>query len=75
MKDQRGQINLQDNFLNKIRKNGDEIKIILVSGDSIKGVIVGFDSFVIILKSDNKDIIIYKHSITAIFPQKDFSLF
>ncbi|MDD3627064.1 MAG: RNA chaperone Hfq [bacterium] len=75
MKEPRNQINLQDNFLNKVRKDESVIKIILVGGDAVKGKIIGFDSFVIILDSGESDVMIYKHSIAAILPENQFKLF
>ena len=75
MKDQKSQINLQDNFLNKARKEEMAVKLMLISGDSIKGKIIGFDNFVIIIKSAKKDVVIYKHAIAGIFPEGDFTLF
>lgn len=50
----KAQINLQDNFLNQIRKDNIPITIYLVNGFQLKGVVRGFDNFTIVLESDNK---------------------
>lgn len=63
-------INLQDVFLNKVRKEGTIITIFLVNGYQIKGVVKGFDSYTIVLEEENKQNLIYKHAISTIIPSK-----
>ena len=62
------QINLQDMFLNTLRKERTEVTIILTNGYQQKGVIKGYDNFVIMLESDNKQMMIYKSAISTIVP-------
>lgn len=67
-------INLQDNFLNKARKSKTLITIFLVSGYQIKGYVKGFDNFTIIMDSDSKQQLIYKHAISTIIPSKEIDV-
>lgn len=69
-------INLQDQFLNHIRKERTPVTIHLLNGAKITGVIKGFDNFSILLKGENQHLI-YKHSVALIVPKKairDFDL-
>ena len=63
-------INLQDIFLNKVRKENISITIYLVNGFQLKGHVKGFDSYTIVLESDGKQQLIYKHAISTITPSK-----
>ncbi|MDF2547915.1 RNA chaperone Hfq [Anaerosolibacter sp.] len=63
-------INLQDVFLNQVRKEHVHITIYLVNGFQIKGMVKGFDSYTIVLESDGKQHLIYKHAISTITPVK-----
>ena len=60
--------NLQDIFLTKARKQGVPLTGFLVNGFQMRGVITGFDSFVVILESDGKQQMLYKHAISTIVP-------
>lgn len=62
--------NLQDIFLNGARKNKMPIVMYLVNGVQLRGTVKGFDSFTVILDSDGKQTMVYKHSITTISPSK-----
>jgi host factor-I protein len=62
--------NLQDLFLNQVRKEKISVTIYLTNGYQYKGIIKSFDNFVILLESDSKQNLIYKHSISAILPAK-----
>ncbi len=68
------QINLQDSFLNILRKERSEVTIILTNGYQQKGVIKGYDNFVLMLDSDGKQMMIYKHAISTIVPQRPVPL-
>lgn len=61
-------INLQDNFLNQVRKDGIPVTIHLVNGFQIKGTVRGFDSFVVMVDAMGKQQMIYKHAISTITP-------
>lgn len=62
--------NLQDVFLNGARKNKIPVTIFLVSGVQLKGNVKGFDSFTVILESEGKQMMVYKHAISTIVPAK-----
>ncbi|ABR48694.1 RNA chaperone Hfq [Alkaliphilus metalliredigens QYMF] len=61
-------INLQDVFLNQVRKENIQITIYLVNGFQLKGFVKGFDNYTIVLDSDGKQQLIYKHAISTILP-------
>lgn len=62
--------NLQDVFLNSARKNNILVSIYLTNGFQLRGIVKGFDNFTVILDSEGKQMMIYKHSITTITPSK-----
>lgn len=62
------QSNIQDIFLNNARKNKIQLTIHLLNGFQLKGFVKGFDNFTVILYCDNKQMLIYKHSISTITP-------
>ena len=62
--------NLQDIFLNGARKSRIPVTVYLTNGFQIKGNVKGFDSFTVVLDSDGKQMMIYKHAISTITPQK-----
>ncbi|MBS5150090.1 MAG: RNA chaperone Hfq [Butyricicoccus pullicaecorum] len=61
-------INLQDAFLNVVRQQGQVITVILMNGYQMRGVIRGFDSFIVMLESDGRQQMIYKHAISTMIP-------
>lgn len=63
-------LNLQDIFLNEVRKDHTSIVIFLISGYQIKGYVTGFDNYTIVMDSDGKQQMIYKHAISTIIPAK-----
>lgn len=62
--------NLQEVFLNEARKSKMGVIIHLVNGFQLKGSVKGFDNFTVILDSDGKQMMVYKHAITTITPSK-----
>lgn len=66
----KGVNNLQDIFFNGARKNKIPVTIYLSNGFQLKGFVKGFDSFTVVLDSDGKQMLIYKHAITTITPGK-----
>lgn len=64
------QNNLQDIFLNNARKNKINVTIHLLNGFQLKGIVKGFDSFTVVLDCEDKQMLIYKHSISTITPSK-----
>ena len=65
------QINLQDTFLNQVRKENIGVMIYLIGGVQLRGNVRGFDSFTILLDSPGKPTqLVYKHAITSIVPMR-----
>lgn len=65
--------NLQDTFLNQLRKEKVPVLMYLTNGVRLKGVIKGFDNFVILLKESTQQLI-YKHAISTIQPEREIDL-
>ncbi len=61
--------NLQELFLNQVRKDRVPVVIFLTNGVRLRGTIKGFDNFAILLKETNEQLI-YKHAISTIMPEK-----
>jgi host factor-I protein len=69
----KSQVNLQDIFLNQMRKEKVPVTMYLVNGARLSGTIKGFDNFVILLKQENQQLV-YKHAISTIIPEKPVEL-
>jgi host factor-I protein len=69
----KSQVNLQDIFLNQMRKEKIPVTMYLVNGARLMGTIKGFDNFVILLKQENQQLV-YKHAISTIIPEKPVEL-
>jgi host factor-I protein len=67
-------INIQDTFLNQIRKESVPVTIYLVNGYQLRGVVKGFDNFTIIIDSEGKQQMVYKHAISTFTPARPVSL-
>ena len=61
-------INLQDAILNEVRREKVPVTLFLMNGFQLRGTITGFDSFVVVLVSDGKQQMIYKHAISTLAP-------
>ncbi|WP_199229042.1 RNA chaperone Hfq [Sporanaerobacter acetigenes] len=66
-------LNLQDVFLNRARKDNIVITVYLINGYQLKGNVKGFDNYTLILESDGKQQLIYKHAISTIVPTKSIN--
>ena len=66
--------NLQDIFLNQARKKGVSVTVFLVNGFQIRGIVTGFDSFTVVLDSDGRQQLIYKHAISTVAPVRALRL-
>ena len=67
-------INIQDTFLNQLRKETIPVTVYLVNGFQVRGTIKAFDNFTIIIDSDGRQQMIYKHAISTFTPQRNVSL-
>ncbi len=63
-------INLQDGFLNQVRKDATPVTIFLINGFQLRGLVRGFDNFTVILDNEGKQELVYKHAISTIIPAK-----
>ena len=63
-------INLQDAILSEVRRDKVPVTLFLMNGFQLRGTITGFDSFVVVLVTDGKQQMIYKHAISTLAPAK-----
>ncbi len=63
-------INLQDAILKEVRREKVPVTLFLMNGFQLRGTITGFDSFVVVLVSEGKQQMIYKHAISTLAPMK-----
>ncbi len=67
--------NLQDVFLNQVRKEKTPVTIFLVNGVKLQGVITWFDNFCVLLRRDGHSQLVYKHAISTVMPGAPVQLF
>ena len=67
--------NLQDVFLNTVRKAKTPLTIFLVNGVKLQGVVTWFDNFCVLLRREGQIQLVYKHAISTIMPGQPVSLF
>ena len=67
--------NVQEVFLNAIRKNKTAVTIFLVNGVKLQGVVTWFDNFSVLLRRDAHSQLVYKHAISTIMPGQPVNLF
>ena len=63
-------LNLQDSFLNEARKKRAPLTVFLVNGFQMRGTVLGFDSFTVLLESEGRQQMVYKHAISTIAPAR-----
>lgn len=66
--------NLQDVFLNHVRKEKTPVTIFLVNGVKLQGVVTWFDNFCVLLKRDSQSQLVYKHAISTVMPVSAINL-
>jgi len=67
--------NVQDVFLNHIRKNKVPVTIFLVNGVKLQGLVTWFDNFSLLLRRDNLSQLVYKHAVSTVMPAHPIQLF
>jgi host factor-I protein len=67
--------NLQDTFLNSVRKSKTPLTIYLVNGVKLQGVVAWFDNFCVLLRRDGQAQLVYKHAISTIMPSLPVQLY
>ncbi len=67
--------NLQDTFLNSVRRSKTPLTIFLVNGVKLQGVVTWFDNFCVLLRRDGQSQLVYKHAISTIMPSQPVQLY
>ena len=67
--------NLQDTFLNSVRKSKTPLTIFFVNGVKLQGVVSWFDNFCVLLRRDGHSQLVYKHAISTIMPGQPVQMF
>ena len=67
--------NLQDVFLNHVRKNKTPVTVFLVNGVKLQGIITWFDNFCVLLRRDGHSQLVYKHAISTVMPVTPVTLY
>ena len=67
--------NLQDTFLNSVRKTKTPLTIFLVNGVKLQGIVTWFDNFCVLLRRDGQSQLVYKHAISTIMPGAPINLY
>ncbi|MFZ5814203.1 MAG: RNA chaperone Hfq [Bacillota bacterium] len=70
----KAQVNLQDTFLNVLRKENIPVTIYLVNGYQLRGLIKGFDNFTVVLEFEGKQQLVYKSALSTITPMRNVPL-
>jgi host factor-I protein len=66
--------NVQDVFLNHIRKNKSPITVFLINGVKLQGIVTRFDNFSVLLRRDGHTQLVYKHAISTVMPSEPVQL-
>ncbi|WP_075980844.1 RNA chaperone Hfq [Bacillus massilinigeriensis] len=67
-------INIQDQYLNQLRKDGTNVTVFLLNGFQLRGQIKGFDNFTVLFESEGKQQLVYKHAISTFAPQRNVQI-
>ena len=67
-------LNLQDIFLNQIRKDKTMVTVYLINGFQLRGTVKGFDSFTIIIENEGRQNLVYKNAVSTITPVRPVKL-
>jgi len=67
-------INIQDQVLNQLRKDSTGVTVFLLDGFQLRGLIKGFDNFTVLLETEGKQQLIYKHAISTFSPSKNVQI-
>ena len=66
--------NLQEIFLTQVRRERRNVTVFLMNGYQMRGYVTGFDAFTVVLSRDGKQMVIYKHAISTIVPERPIPL-
>ncbi|OEH94122.1 RNA chaperone Hfq [Bacillus solimangrovi] len=67
-------VNIQDQFLNQLRKDNTFVTVYLLNGFQLRGTVKGFDNFTVLFETEGKQQMIYKHAISTFAPQRNVQI-
>ncbi|SFA72746.1 MULTISPECIES: RNA chaperone Hfq [unclassified Bacillus (in: firmicutes)] len=67
-------VNIQDQFLNQLRKDCTSVTVFLLNGFQLRGQIKGFDNFTVLFECEGKQQLVFKHAISTFAPQRNVQL-
>lgn len=67
-------INIQDQFLNQLRKENIAVTVFLTNGFQIRGYVRGFDNFTVLLETEGKQQLVFKHAISTFAPVRNVQI-
>ncbi|MCJ8006357.1 RNA chaperone Hfq [Lederbergia wuyishanensis] len=67
-------INIQDQFLNQLRKESVPVTVFLLNGFQLRGTVKGFDNFTVLFESEGKQQLVFKHAISTFSPQRNVQI-
>jgi len=67
-------INIQDQFLNQLRKDSVPVTVFLLNGVQLRGNVKGFDNFTVLFESEGKQQLVFKHAISTFSPQRNVQI-
>lgn len=67
-------VNIQEQYLNELRKTRGQVTIFLTNGFQLRGIIKAFDNYTVLLEAEGKEQLIYKHAISTFSPLKNVSV-
>lgn len=67
-------INIQDQVLNQLRKDNTHVTVFLLNGFQLRGQIKGFDNFTVLIESEGKQQLVFKHAISTFAPQRNVQI-
>lgn len=67
-------VNIQDQYLNELRKTHGPVTVFLTNGFQLRGTIKAFDNYTVLLETEGKEQLIYKHAISTFSPLKNVSI-
>ena len=68
------QTHLQDLFLSRVRRDKLTVTVFLMNGYQMRGTVLGYDAFIVVLGTEGKQQVIYKHAISTLVPERPVSL-
>ncbi|WLV25833.1 RNA chaperone Hfq [Aciduricibacillus chroicocephali] len=67
-------VNIQDFYLNQLRKNHVPVTVFLTNGFQLRGIVKAFDNFTVLIETDGKQQLVFKHAISTFAPAKNIDL-